>query len=94
MMADEVDFDWDTGNVGHLKAHRVTPREFEEVILNDRLDLEYRAADGEPRYKPIGAAMKGRILIAVWTQRAGKIRAITAYPAGINYRRLWTERRA
>ena len=35
-----IEFDWDAGNVRHLKIHRVTPREFEELMTGDPDYLE------------------------------------------------------
>ena len=90
-MADAIEFDWDEHNEKHLRGHRVSPREFEQVIANDPLDLEYQVENGEERYKSLGATDRGRVLIAVWTLREGKIRAITAYPAGRAYTQLFRE---
>lgn len=86
---DRLQFDWDAGNVGHLRRHRVAPEEFEELLLNETLELEYETETGEERYKSLGSTRKGRVLIAVWTVRGGRIRAITAYPAAKRQQRLW-----
>ncbi len=87
-----VEFQWDAGNVRHLKRHKVTPEEFQEVILNQPLDLEYETEQGEDRFKSLGITNGGRVLIAVWTIRQGRIRAITAYPAGKRQRELFGKR--
>ena len=42
-----IDFDWDTGNTRHLKRHRVTPGEFEEMMCGDPFSLEYQAENDE-----------------------------------------------
>jgi uncharacterized protein len=88
-MSPQFHFDWDDSNIGHLRRHKVTPQEFEEVLLNDPLDLEYETETGEERYKSLGATRLGRILIAVWIVRDGSIRAITAYPANAQYRKTF-----
>ncbi len=91
-MADsELDFDWDEANVRHLRRHRVTPAEFEEVLLNDPLDLEYQMGEDEARYKGLGPTNRGRLLVVVWTVREHRIRAITAYAANRMLRRLYEE---
>lgn len=90
-MADAIEFDWDEQNERHLKSHDVSPQEFEQVIENDPLDLEYRLESGEERYKSLGVTDKGRALIVVWTLREGKVRAVTAYSAGKSYERLYWE---
>jgi uncharacterized DUF497 family protein len=76
-------------NIGHLRRHRVAPAEFEEVLLNDPLDLEYQIEDGEARYKALGATTRGRVLIAVWTVRERRIRAVTCYAASRPLRQLY-----
>jgi hypothetical protein len=56
-----IEFDWDAENTKHLAAHQVTAREFESVLLNAPLDLEYEVVDGEPAsatYKRLFRARK------------------------------------
>src|SRR5258706_4237187 len=81
-VAEDLDFDWDRHNRSHIASHDVSTREFEEVIASDPFDLEYETESGEERYKSLGVTRRGRVLMVVWTLRLGKIRAITAYPAG------------
>ncbi len=92
-MAEAIEFDWDEENGKHLKSHRVSPQEFEQVIANDPLDLEYQVESGEQRYKSLGVTEMGRTLIIVWTLREGKVRAVTAYPAGRSYEKLYRSMR-
>jgi hypothetical protein len=84
-----MDFDWDEHNTKHLRAHRVSRQEFEEVMEGVPLDLEYQVENGEERYKALGITRRGRLLIAVWTPRDGRVRAITAYNAGALYKTLF-----
>jgi uncharacterized DUF497 family protein len=88
-----IEFDWDAENIRHLKRHRVTPDEFEEVIDGDPLYLEYQARGGEERYKVLGTTKAGRVLIAIWTPRGGRVRAVTAYRASHVYQHLYWETR-
>ena len=92
-MAEAIEFDWDEQNKKHLKSHRVSSQEFEQVIANDPLDLEYQVESGEDRYKSLGVTDQGRTLIVVWTLREGKVRAVTAYPVGRSYEKLYREMR-
>jgi uncharacterized DUF497 family protein len=46
------------------------------------VDLDYELIDNEERYRSVGLTNGGRLLSAVWTIRNGKVRAITAFPAG------------
>ncbi len=85
----DIQFDWDANNTRHLKRHRVTPEEFEGLMASDPLYLEYQTANGEERYKVLGETKAGRVLIAVWAPRNGKVRAVTAYRASRFYQELY-----
>jgi uncharacterized DUF497 family protein len=91
-VAGEIEFDWDDGNTKHLAAHKVTPGEFEQLLNNDPMDLDYETIDGEERYRSVGITDGGRYLLAVWTVRDGKIRAVTAFPAGTLNKKTFLER--
>ena len=92
-MATEVAFDWDLENVRHLRRHRVTRQEFEELMGASPFYMDNESVDREERYKVLGATAAGRVLIAVWTPREGKVRAITAYAASRSQRQqYWKDR--
>ena len=91
-MAGEIAFDWDEENRKHLKAHKVTALEFEEMLSNDPLDLDYQRIDAEDRYRSVGVTNAGRLLSAVWTIRNGRVRAITAFPASVSDKKAFLER--
>ena len=90
-VANGVEFDWDAANISHLKRHRVTTLEFEEVMTGDPVYVAYQGSDGEERYKVLGPTRSGRMLLAVWTPRDGRIRAITAYSASRAQQKLYWE---
>jgi len=90
-VAGRVEFDWDEANIRHLKTHGVSPGEFEQLIAGEPLDMEYQVENDEERHKSLGRTDAGRVVIAVWTVRHGRIRAITAYPANRRYQRLYWE---
>jgi uncharacterized DUF497 family protein len=90
--ASGIEFDWDDENKKHLAAHKVTPAEFEQMLNNDPLDLDYDLIDGEERYRSVGLTNGGRLLSAAWMIRNGKIRAITAFPASVSDRKAYLER--
>jgi len=92
-LGSELQFEWDDANTGHLRRHCVTQDEFEELLQNEPLDLEYDTETGEERYKSLGATLRGRILVAVWTARRGRVRAISAYPATKRLRTLYLQQR-
>jgi uncharacterized DUF497 family protein len=88
----EIEFDWDKENQKHLAIHNVTPTEFEHVLNNDPLDLDYELVNNEERYRSVGLASGGRVLSVVWTIRNGKVRAITAFPSSVADRKAFLER--
>ena len=56
---------------------------FEELMNNEPLDGGYEEIDGEERYRSVGVTNRGRLLSVVWTLREDKVRAVTAFPAGV-----------
>ena len=91
-MGSGIEFDWDDENRKHLAAHRVAPAEFEQVLHNDPVDLAFDLIGGEGRYRSVGLTNRGRLLSVVWTIRNGKVRAITAFPAGVSDRKVFLEK--
>ncbi len=80
-MADEIGFDWNEANIGHIARHKVTPEEAEQVLTNDPLELEPQLVDDEMRFPSVGITDRGRWLFVVATVRDEKIRIATAYDA-------------
>ncbi len=91
-MDESIEFDWDHENRKHLASHKVSPNEFEELLNNDPLELNYELIDDEERYRSVGLTNGGRLLSAVWTIREGRVRAITTFPAGVSDRTAFLER--
>jgi uncharacterized DUF497 family protein len=91
-VASEIAFDWDDENRNHLDAHNVVPAEFEQLLNNDPVDLDFEVVDNEERYRSVGLTNGGRLLSVAWTIRNGKVRAITAFPASVSDRRAFLER--
>ena len=88
-MGGGIEFEWDDDNVKHLAAHRVTIGEFEQVMNNDPLDVDFDVIDNEPRYRSVGLTDGGRLLSVGWK---GKLRAVTAFPAGVSDRKAFLAR--
>jgi uncharacterized DUF497 family protein len=65
-----------------LAAHGVGPAEFEQVVNSDPLDRGYDLVGDEERYREVGLTSGGRLLSVVFTMRNGRVRAVTAFPAG------------
>lgn len=91
-MVSEIEFDWDDDNQGHLAGHQVSPGEFEQLLANDPVDVDYGLVNDEERFRSVGLTDQGRLLSAVWTVRNGKVRAITAFPASVFDKKAYLER--
>jgi uncharacterized DUF497 family protein len=79
LVVDALGFDWDDANIGHIARHRVTPEEAEQVLLNGPVEIDYQVIEGEERFVAVGMTSVGRFLTAVWTDRGGFIRIVTAF---------------
>jgi uncharacterized DUF497 family protein len=73
-------FDWDTGNTGKNKRHRVEDWECEEVFFDQgKVALKDQLHSGnEIRYIMLGKTKQARLLYLVYTTREGRIRIISA----------------
>ncbi len=86
-------FDWDDGNVDHIRDHAVEPDEAEEALLDPQaLGLGAYNAHGERRQAALGSTEGGRILVIVFTERHGRPRVITARDARKNEKRQYKRR--
>jgi uncharacterized DUF497 family protein len=88
---DGIEFDWDSRNKKHLAAHKVMPIEIEQLLNNVPLDLAFEVVGNEERYRSVGVTDSGRLLTVAWTIRGGKIRVITAFPAGAADKKAFLE---
>ena len=91
-MVSEIEFDWDDDNQRHLARHQVSPLEFEQLLANDPVDVDYGLVNDEERFRSVGLTDQGRLLSVVWTVRNGKVRAITAFPANVLDKKAYLER--
>jgi predicted DNA binding CopG/RHH family protein len=73
-----------------LKAHKVTPGEFEQVLNSDPLDLDYDVIDGEGGYRSVGLTNGGRFILAVWTFATARCALLqSSRPAPSTGRLIW-----
>lgn len=73
-------FDWDSGNLGHIAPHGVSPEEAEQVLLNDPCAVSFDTDEsGEDRWTYLGETDQARILQVIVTVRGEKIRIVTAF---------------
>ncbi len=73
-------FEWDKGNLEHIKKHGVGYKECEEVFLNKQLIIlgDEKHSVYEERLKIFGKSNEGRYLALVATVRENKIRILMA----------------
>jgi len=86
-------FDWDPHNLKKIKAHRVSAVEVEQVLSISPILIYEQDADGESRYVYYGETAKLRMLAVVLTERANRIRVITADDLDAGQKRDYIERR-
>jgi uncharacterized protein len=75
----------DEANIAHVAEHDVLPHEAEEVIENQPIYLDHFVEDGEERYREIGEAHTGRVLIVVSTLRNERTRVSRPMPRNDQY---------
>ena len=75
-----VGFEWNKGNLEHIRKHKVLYTECEEVFLNKPLVILFdeEHSGEENRYKIFGISAKNRQLSLAITIRNNQIRIITA----------------
>jgi uncharacterized protein len=74
-------FDWDEANLAHIARHNVSREEAEDICTLDSLAFDCYTVDDEIRFDEVGQTRSGRFLKVVTTERAGKIRIVTAFDA-------------
>lgn len=73
-------FEWDRGNLEHIKKHLVDYKEVEQIFLNKPLLVKTDEAHSikEIGYRVLGNTNKERLLLIVFTIRGGSVRIVTA----------------
>lgn len=71
---------WDSGNLEHIKKHKVNYRECEEVFLNKPIILnrDETHSQQEERFRIYGQTNEKKALCIIFTMRENKIRVIAA----------------
>ena len=67
----------------------MTRDEFEQLMRNDPMDMDYRFFNGEERYRSVGLTDGGRFLTVAWTIRGDKLRPVTAFRASVPNRKTF-----
>lgn len=80
MIKSEVhQFEWDKGNLDHIKKHHVSWQECEEIFFDNKKKIlkDIIHSQNEERYIILGKTKKDRLLFVVFTIRNGKLLVIT-----------------
>jgi len=85
------DFEWDLGNIDHIKKHNFKIKECEDSFLNKPLFIseDKSHSQAETRYKLMGRSSESRNLILVFTIRRDRIRVISVRDQNKNERKLY-----
>lgn len=73
-------FDWDKGNLEHIKKHEVGYKECEEVFFNKPLFIsrDQVHSEIEERFQVLGITNGDRLIFLAFTIRDNKIRVVSA----------------
>ncbi len=84
-------FEWDLGNINHIKKHSFKIKECEDSFLNKPLFISEDKSHSqvETRYKLMGRSSEFRNLILVFTFRKDKIRVISVRDQNKNEKKLY-----
>ena len=88
-----IEFEWDEGNRGKNRKHRVDDKESEEVFFDEhsRIFKDVLHSQHEERLRIIGKTQQGRLLFIVFTKRGDKVRIISARDTNRNEEKLYEE---
>jgi len=91
---EQIEFDWDTGNIGKNLKHDVEDKEAEEIFDNEpKFTFEdEKHSLSEKRFMLWGVTNKERKLSVFFTIRKGKVRIISARDMHKKERREYEER--
>lgn len=73
-------FEWDKGNLEHIKKHMVEAVECEGIFFNRPLILneDESHSQTEERFRAYGQTNSGKLLFIIFTIRNNKIRVVSA----------------
>jgi len=73
-------FEWDKGNLEHIRKHQVDAAECEQVLFNRPLVIneDETHSQTEERFRAFGQTDAGRLLFMIFTVRNNQVRVISA----------------
>ena len=91
-MAGRIEFDWDDENKKHLDAHKVAPAEFEQLLNNDPVDLNFELIDNEERIALSAFYECGPFIVSGVDDSQRQSPCDYGFPASVSDRRAFLER--
>ncbi|OGM20667.1 hypothetical protein A2955_03840 [Candidatus Woesebacteria bacterium RIFCSPLOWO2_01_FULL_37_19] len=87
-------FEWDKGNLEHIKKHGVDYRECEHVFSNKPLLIndDEKHSEFEKRFRAYGRADKNRLMCVIFMIRKNRIRVISARDQNKKERKEYLEK--
>ena len=76
-----LQFEWDKGNIGKNKKHKIGDQEAEEVFFDEGkviLKDKIHSTELEERFILLGKTKKNKLLYIVFTERKENVRIISA----------------
>src|SRR5258708_3090856 len=71
-------FEWDQGNLEHIKKHNVTFNECEDIFYNDPVFFkDQKHSEAEERFLAYGMTNEQRLLTVVFTVRNERLRIVS-----------------
>ena len=74
-----VEFEWDEGNLEHIRKHRFNYKECEQVFYNKPILVspDEKYSQIESRFRVLGKTKLERLTVLVFTIRWGRVRIIS-----------------
>lgn len=84
-------FEWDQGNLEHIKKHNVGYKECEEIFFNTplRVNKDKTHSQIEERLQALGKTNKERSLFIAFTIRENKVRIVSARDQNKKERKIY-----
>lgn len=87
-------FDWDRSNLSKIRAHRIKREEAEQAMVNSPIPIYEQNVKEETRFVYYGETDTGRQIAIVVTERAERLRVITAYDLDAGQKQDYLTRRS
>ncbi len=86
-------FEWDRNNLRKIRAHGIRQEEAEQALLNDPIAIYEQEVEAEIRFIYYGETDSGRLLALIVTERAGRVRVVTAYDLDASQKQEYLQKR-